>query len=385
VSGVFIDGGNHDAASHGGDGISHGGHSHGQHGLHGHGQGGHSFIAQILGLDQQDHAHLAHHGAEGAGGHAPSQTPAWSSALQGLKIENLFAGINITPNILMLLLFGSFIGWLGVIYFIRHHEPFANQVLGSSAAYAPTANYDRHLINNCRDALPLKTSAQMGVIYTPDPQNNQPMRRVGATAMYAQNPQVGSPGNQSLTAAMGAAMSKMAAPSTYISQPSVAQPSAAQPNMLQANSSPVNQSLSAAMSSSVGAAPSPAMPGQQAPFQSGGSARIYSARTTGMGQSMSMASPLSMGGGARIYSARSGGAPAFGNGGADSGLGMRLFSSRRAMMAQSQQAAPQAQAGAMPATTPVANPNAWSLANQGSGTFSADTAQFNSQFGAPQQ
>ena len=401
MSGVFIDGGNHDAASHGGDGISHGG-DHGHHGLHGHGHTGHNFLAQILGLDQQDHAHLAHHGAEGASGLPPSQTPAWSSALQGLKIENLFAGINITPNILLLLLFASFIGWLGVIYFIRHHEPFANQVLGSSAAYAPTAGYDRHLINNCRDALPLKTSSQMGVIYTPDPQSNQPMQRLGAPAMSATP--VGSPANQSLTAAMSSAMVSAPSSSTYISQPTTGQPTTGQPTLSQpnvtqaptsaqglpANSSPVNQSLSAAMSSSLGAASpqspmqSPMQSSQAAPFGAGGSARIYSARTPGMmSQSMPMSAPVSAGGSARIYSARSAGAPMFGNAGADSGLGMRLFSSRRAMAAQAPQAPQSVQAGAPAMPAPVANPNAWSLANQGSGTFSADTAQFNSQFGAP--
>ena len=82
MSGVFMDGGGHDSLGHGADGIDHGGHDQASHGVqHGNGQGGHSFLAQILGLDQQDHAHLAHHGGEGAEGQAPSQTPAWNSAL----------------------------------------------------------------------------------------------------------------------------------------------------------------------------------------------------------------------------------------------------------------------------------------------------------------
>jgi len=104
------------------------------------------------------------------------------------------------------------------------------------------------------------------------------------------------------------------------------------------------------------------------------------------------AAPLGGGGGSmRLFSSRNAGgvpqampqqgfAPPMASGG-----GMRLFSSRRSMMAAAPAALPQAVA---PASQPVyappaANPNTWSLANQGAGQFSSDTAQFDSQFGAP--
>ncbi|MBU6455353.1 MAG: hypothetical protein KGS72_26515, partial [Cyanobacteria bacterium REEB67] len=331
MSGVFMDGGNHDAISHGGDGIDHGGHDHGHHGVqHGHGQGGHSFLAQILGLDQQDHAHLAHHGGEGASGHAPSQTPAWSSALQALKIENLIAGINITPNFLLVLLFAAFTGWLGVIYWIRHHEPFANQVLGSSAAYAPTAGADRRLINNARDALPFKTSAQSGMVYCPQPQP--------ATAVV----QPGSPTNPNLTAAMSSLFGQNAAVKAY---PAAGASTAAPQtfNSAVSSSSPVNQNLSAAMSAALGG-PAAAAPGQ---MQTVPAAPVSGGFAAAPG-SMARSAPFMAGGNARLFSARPGQAnPSYNAGGLTTGFaaapagamgagmggGMRLFSSRRSMMA----------------------------------------------------
>jgi|GEM_PF-611771 len=405
MSGVFMDGGNHDSVSHG---IDHGGHDHGGHGVHhGHGQGGHSLIAQILGLDQSDHAHLAHHGGEGGEGLAPSQSASWNSALQGLKLENLMAGINITPNFLLLMLFASFVGWLGVVYWIRHHEPFANQVLGSSAAYAPTAADDRRLIGHAREAMPFKTVARSGMVYCPNPGQNNP-------------PANGSPVNNSLSQAMSSAFGQGQAPSASSAQPMAMQSTT--------SSSPVNQSLSAAMSSAFASAPAASAPpaGMSAPMseqfaaQSGGqmgaqmgapmgaqmgspmgaqmgslmgsgSARLFSSRhglnsesnMQQFGQQMGAMS----GGSARLFSSRHGfnserGIQQAGQMGAIGGGSARLFSSRGAMLAQAQAAPPVQAAPLMPAA-PAVDPNVWSLANQGGNSFSSDTAQFNSQFGAP--
>jgi len=362
MSGVFMDGGGGDSI--GGDGgIDHGGHDHASHGIsHGHGQGGNSFLAQILGLDQQDHAHLAHHGGEGAEGQAPSQTPAWNSALQGLKLENLIAGINITPNFLLFALFASFVGWLGVIYWIRHHEPFANLVLGSSAAYAPTVGADRVLINDCRQAAPLKTSAQSGIVYVPQPSEN------------SATPPAGSQVNGGLSQAMASAFGQT--PSVMKANPAQAQSYAASSQTYQTApqaSSPVNQGLSAAMASAFGGQAGGA--GQPAPMPNAampgglGNGRLFSNRYASPAPYPMAAQAMPPGG-------------AMAGGG-----GARLFSSRRSMMAQAQPRAPQYSQPASlqpiaPQPAPV-NPNSWSLANQGDGTFSADTAQFNSQFGAP--
>jgi hypothetical protein len=420
MSGVFMDGGGSDSMNLGGDGIDHGGHDHGSHGVHhGHGQGGHNFLAQILGLDQADHAHLAHHGGEGAEGLAPSQSASWNSALQGLKLENLIAGINITPNFLLFMLFACFVGWLGVIYWIRHHEPFANQVLGSSAAFAPTVGADRVLINSARDANPIKTSAESGLVYSPQPTQNSgassgasqtnsaltaamfgqtqaaaPALASGAAPAAAPNV---SPVNQGLTSAMSAAFGG-ASPQPSLNA-AVAQ-----------NASPVNQGLSAAMSSALGPASAPVAAPQSgaSPYAPGypSASSGYAPGQSALGQSIPMSGSMSaampgampgpgaMNGSMRLFTNTRPAAMPMSAGampmsaGPGAGMpegGMRLFSSRRSMMAQAPPQAP-AESPAPPAAiapAPVQNPNAWSLANQGNGTFSSDTAQFNSQFGAP--
>jgi hypothetical protein len=79
-------------------------------------------------------------------------------------------GINVTPNFLFILLFAGFIGWLFVIYWVRHHEPLANSVLGTSVASSPTAAADRRLIAGTKIAFPTRTCAEMGDIYVPTPQ-----------------------------------------------------------------------------------------------------------------------------------------------------------------------------------------------------------------------
>lgn len=120
-------------------------------------------MAQFLGLEN-DHDHGDHDHGE-----APQQTAAWNSALKGLSLKSLTQGLVITPNFLFLMLFLAFTGWLGVVYWVRHNEPFANAVLGSGRAYAPTAHADRRLLDGVREAMPFKTSPNTGKIYTPTP------------------------------------------------------------------------------------------------------------------------------------------------------------------------------------------------------------------------
>lgn len=93
--------------------------------------------------------------------------PGLLSAFASFNFMSLFKGINITPNHLLILLFLFFFFWLFVVYWIRHNEPLANQVLGSSHAFAPTAQQDRHLINGVKEAYPVRTSPTSGQIWTP--------------------------------------------------------------------------------------------------------------------------------------------------------------------------------------------------------------------------
>jgi hypothetical protein len=96
-----------------------------------------------------------------------STPPAWMAHLANFKATSLFKGVNITPAHLMLCLFLFFFFWLFVVYWIRHNEPLANQVLGSPHAFAPTALHDRHLINSVKGAYPVHTSPTAGQIWTP--------------------------------------------------------------------------------------------------------------------------------------------------------------------------------------------------------------------------
>lgn len=170
--GGFMDGGNHDHG-HGGHGIGHqGGDGNFLSNLLGYNDhsGHHSFLSHLLGLDHDAHhgGHgIGHHGGEG-GGQAPSQTPIWSSALQGIKLEHAFEGVSISINVWFAIFYALCIFWLFCIYWIRHHEPFANQVLGRGAAKYETAAADRRIIDNTRDATPIRTSAGQSY-YAPMP------------------------------------------------------------------------------------------------------------------------------------------------------------------------------------------------------------------------
>ncbi|MDR3613520.1 MAG: hypothetical protein P4L53_08130 [Candidatus Obscuribacterales bacterium] len=131
--------------------------------------GQHSFLGHLLGLDAG--TNVAHgHGAPGGNGagHAPSQSVIWTSALQALKVSNIVDGLKFTPAMGMFCLFLGFVSWLFVVYFIRHHEPFANSVLGTMPQSLGVST-DRRLIDGVKGAMPFKTSKATGDFYTPLP------------------------------------------------------------------------------------------------------------------------------------------------------------------------------------------------------------------------
>ena len=68
-------------------------------------------------------------GADAGALGGPSNTAAWNPGIKGVKFSDMLQGINITPNFMLAMLFLAFTGWLFVIYWIRHNEPLANQVL----------------------------------------------------------------------------------------------------------------------------------------------------------------------------------------------------------------------------------------------------------------
>jgi hypothetical protein len=146
--GSFMDGGNHDHNHHhGGFDSFHEGHDHG-HGGHGGGEGNessglnfgslfglnqqhqHSFIAHLLGLDQDSSA--AHmHGVAGHTSGLSAQMPFWSAAIQSMTLASLFQGMRFSAAGWMLIMFLGFLSWLFMISWVRHHEPIANALIGT--------------------------------------------------------------------------------------------------------------------------------------------------------------------------------------------------------------------------------------------------------------
>lgn len=175
-------------------------------GHQGHGHGGHNFLSQLLGLNQDHGAHGAHghgqHGLHHAHEHAahggPSQSAGWNSALQALKLSDALQGINVTPNFLFLVLFVGFTGWLFVVYWIRHHEPLANTVLGTGAAHSATAEADRRLVAGIKRTLPVRVSKDSGDIYVPGATtapfpNEMSHSQCSGSAAYAVSPEASMP------------------------------------------------------------------------------------------------------------------------------------------------------------------------------------------------
>ncbi|HEY9757507.1 MAG TPA: hypothetical protein V6C97_20230 [Oculatellaceae cyanobacterium] len=187
MSGTFMDGGN--TLMDGGNTFADGGHDHGsihhsggQDGYNGGGgdsmhnqqgdgsalgnllshsaQNHHGFLAHLLGLDHDGADHGASHMAHGAQPTHASQTAIWTSALQSMKLSDFTSGLSFTPAMGMFFLFAGFVGWLFLLYAIRHNEPLANSILGTTpASQGPSAycsSADRRIIDATR-AMPIPT------------------------------------------------------------------------------------------------------------------------------------------------------------------------------------------------------------------------------------
>jgi hypothetical protein len=178
-------GGGHAMHAPGGDGASiaqifgldGGGLDGGSHGTH------HNFLTHLLGLDHDAHGHGGgEHGAHGEmAQHMPSHSAGWNSALQSVKLSDALQGINVTPNFLFILMFFGFICWLFVIYWVRHHEPLANGVLGTAAAHSATEAADRRILAGTKYAFPNRTCEAMGDIYVPMPAGARPLSDAPST------------------------------------------------------------------------------------------------------------------------------------------------------------------------------------------------------------
>ena len=126
-------------------------------------QNQHGFLAHLLGLDHDGGGVQGHSVHGNATGHV-SQTAVWSSALQSLKMSDFTHGLNFTPAMGMFFLFAGFVSWLFILYGIRHNEPLANSILGTSpASQGPSAycsSADRRIVNATR-AMPIPLQGQV--------------------------------------------------------------------------------------------------------------------------------------------------------------------------------------------------------------------------------
>lgn len=185
--------GDHGHGDHFGD--DHGGGDHDQD--HDHHQNGNSLkglIAKLLGLDKDASALGGGEAGSEAGSHSggdhgapPSQSVMYSSVLAGISLSEAFKGIRVTPNFLYLCLFTGFTLWLFVVYWIRHNEPMANQVLGTGAVNTRTTIDDRRLLNSVKDAMPFRTSSTFGDIYTPNAPHVPPVQPIDQMLMHKAN------------------------------------------------------------------------------------------------------------------------------------------------------------------------------------------------------
>ncbi len=129
----------------------------------------HPLTAHLFGLNHSDvnsHPVGSHQRPASVGRHSPNT--AHQHALANIKLSHFLEGIHVTANFGWAALFSFFILWLFVVYWVRHHEPFANQVLGSvpqtSSVYA-----DRRLVNGIKTAFPIRISPDTGTVYEPLP------------------------------------------------------------------------------------------------------------------------------------------------------------------------------------------------------------------------
>lgn len=181
-----------------------------------------NLVSQLMGLNQDP-------GVQGkfAGTplpNAPAKKSNFASVARRVKLSDAFQGINVTPNFLFLLLFIGLTAWLWVVYFVRHNEPLANDVLGVGAAHSATAEADRRLVAGIKKTLPIRTSHTTGDFYVPIPQGQG---RFAASGDFGYSPSYGHP--------VGSAGMSMPLPPAPVPAPS---PTPPEPTPLSATYSP---------------------------------------------------------------------------------------------------------------------------------------------------
>jgi len=146
-----------------------------------------SFIEGIIDGQKHNghgHGHVQTQPTGNEGQHA-SNTAVYNA---GIKLSDVFQGFKLTPNGITALFFVGFGAWLFVLYFIRHNEPLANQVLGTPNAGAPTSHADRIIVSGAKNALPI---AAPGGFYNGDnKQVSESLPQNGDASHFSQQSQM---------------------------------------------------------------------------------------------------------------------------------------------------------------------------------------------------
>lgn len=118
-------------------------------------------------------------GQAGHGGQGQSLMPGdfsnadiLGSDFEAFSWSHLTSGLKVNSGVRFAIIFMAFMGWLFVVYWIRHHEPLTNQVLGIAVPQSSTAAADRALISDVKKVLPFQIPTTVRSFYAPTPQQS---------------------------------------------------------------------------------------------------------------------------------------------------------------------------------------------------------------------
>jgi len=110
------------------------------------------------------------HSGQGHGFGDFSNADIIGSDIENINWSTLFSGLKVNTGVRFIIVFAAFSCWLYVIYWIRHHEPLSNQVIGVSVPQSSTLAADRSIIARVSKVFPFQTPALVsGSFYTPTP------------------------------------------------------------------------------------------------------------------------------------------------------------------------------------------------------------------------
>jgi len=148
-------------------------------------------VSHLLAMDHSSGGHL--HGHPQAQQAPPPRKavthgPLWLMALQSVNLSKALDGVTLSHNFLLLLLFIGFFGWLYVVYWIRHQEsPDANKFYAAGPVMSARIARDRQIVAGVKGAVPARTSADFGSVWTPGAEIRVPPATASQTQTNSQD------------------------------------------------------------------------------------------------------------------------------------------------------------------------------------------------------